>query len=141
MRADAPAAPVAVALPGRPATSAAAAGSKARILEPGTTGSGKSNGPVAGPNAPAETAAACRRRRRRRRWALLAILFPLFFLAVIALGVAAMYYHRMEFFRPPPVGGRSAGDRALVQMRVLAPMPRPAVGTLGALRARCGSRT
>lgn len=41
-----------------------------------------------------------RQARRRRHWALWALLFPLIFTTVIAIGLAAMFYKRMEFFRP-----------------------------------------
>ena len=47
-----------------------------------------------------------RRQARRRRIALGAMLFPLFFLIVIAVGIVAMHHGRagMEFFRPAPSG-------------------------------------
>jgi hypothetical protein len=44
--------------------------------------------------------------RRRRRWAIGAMLFPLFFTTVIAIGLIAMLYRHMEIFRP---GHSSAG--------------------------------
>jgi type II secretory pathway component PulK len=47
------------------------------------------------------------RLRKRRRAALIAVLFPLFFLVVIAIGVAAMYYRQMSFFKPAEVGALS----------------------------------
>jgi len=55
---------------------------------------------------PSESAREALARRRRRRWAIGAMLFPLFFFMVIAIGIAAMYYRRMEIFRP---GHSSAG--------------------------------
>lgn len=45
-----------------------------------------------------------RDQRRMRRAALIAVLFPVFFLLVIAVGVAAMYYHQMAVFKPAAVG-------------------------------------
>jgi len=65
------------------------------------------------------------RERRRRRWAVLAVLFPLFFLMVIGVGVAAMYYRRMEFFKPPAVGALPV-DRALGAAAARAPRWMPA---------------
>ncbi|SPE27566.1 exported hypothetical protein [Burkholderiales bacterium] len=55
---------------------------------------------------PADRAREERARRRRRRWAIGAMLFPLLFATVIAIGLAAMFYRRMEIFRP---GHSSAG--------------------------------
>jgi len=48
------------------------------------------------------------RARRRRRWALLALLFPAIFFAVVAFGVASMFYGRMSIFRPAPAGSDAA---------------------------------
>jgi len=53
----------------------------------------------AAPADPAQEALA-RQARRRRRWALAAMLFPLLFATVIAVGLAAMFFKRMEIFRP-----------------------------------------
>jgi len=39
-------------------------------------------------------------RRRQSRWALWALVFPLFFLAIISMGVYFMFHRKMEFFRP-----------------------------------------
>jgi len=45
------------------------------------------------------------RAARRRLWVAFApVLFPLFFLVVIGIGVAAMYYRQMQFFKPAPLG-------------------------------------
>lgn len=44
---------------------------------------------------------------------MLAVLFPLFFLVVIGVGVAAMFYRHMEFFRPPPVGRQMRAEPRL----------------------------
>ena len=49
-----------------------------------------------------------RREARRRRWTVLAVLFPLFFFVVIALGLVAMYFRHMEFFKPARVGWNAA---------------------------------
>jgi len=55
----------------------------------------------AGPEASAAKQELARRQaKRRRKAALWALLFPLIFTTVIAIGLAAMYYRRMEFFRP-----------------------------------------
>jgi len=61
-----------------------------------------------GPSPPPTNAerAAARSQARRRRIALGAMLFPLFFLIVIAVGIVAMHHGRagMEFFKPAPSG-------------------------------------
>jgi len=53
-----------------------------------------------------EARAAARIAARRRRIALGAMLFPLLFLVVIAIGLVAMHHGRvgMEFFKPAPSG-------------------------------------
>ncbi|HXY21252.1 MAG TPA: hypothetical protein VEI29_01115 [Burkholderiaceae bacterium] len=61
-----------------------------------------------------------RQARRRRHWALWALLFPLLFTTVIALGLIAMFYKRMEFFRPSHAAARSCCV-ALIQSRAAAP--------------------
>ena len=63
---------------------------------------------------PRAKAPAALREARRRRWTLLAVLFPLFFFLVIALGLAAMYFRHMEFFRPARVGAQPGSPLALV---------------------------
>jgi hypothetical protein len=65
------------------------------------------------------------RARRLRRWAILAVLFPVFFLVVIGIGVAAMYYRRMEFFKPPAVGALPAQVVAHVAAGPRAALPTP----------------
>lgn len=66
------------------------------------------NAPSKVPATPEELAArrelAHRQARRRRNAALWALLFPLIFTTVIAIGLAAMYYRQMEFFRPSHAG-------------------------------------
>ena len=57
-----------------------------------------------------------RQARRQRHWALWALLFPLLFTTVIALGLMAMFYKRMEFFRPAHAAARSCCV-ALIQSR------------------------
>jgi len=59
----------------------------------------KPRGPAPGKNIPAAQDRA-RRARRRRTFALLALLFPLLFATVIAVGLLAMAYRHMEIFRP-----------------------------------------
>ncbi len=86
-----------------------AAGIKARTLDNDTTGTGPSEAHVR--KAEAQAAA----RRRRRRWAVVAVLFPLFFLLVIALGIAAMAWRHMEFFRPSPASNRAAAPAVSAQ--------------------------
>jgi hypothetical protein len=61
-----------------------------------------------------------RQARRQRHWALWALLFPLLFTTVIALGLIAMFYKRMEFFRPSHAAARS-GCVALIQTGAAAP--------------------
>lgn len=56
------------------------------------------------PSVPAAQRAARQRARRLRRWAIVAVLFPVFFLVVIGIGIGAMYSRRMQLFKPPPVG-------------------------------------
>ena len=54
--------------------------------------------------------------RRRRNWAIWALLFPLIFTAVIAIGLAAMFYRHMEIFRPShAAAGPPACCAALLQ--------------------------
>jgi len=60
----------------------------------------------AAPLDPAREALA-RQARRRRRWAIGALVFPLIVATVIAIGLVAMFYRHMEFFRPAP-SSRSA---------------------------------
>ena len=50
--------------------------------------------------------------RRRRQWALWALLFPLVFTTVIAIGLLAMFYKRMEFFRPAHASPTTTGSVA-----------------------------
>ena len=61
-----------------------------------------------------------RQARRQRHWALWALLFPLLFTTLIALGLVAMFYKRMEFFRPAHAAARSCCV-ALVQSRAALP--------------------
>jgi len=49
-----------------------------------------------------------RHARRQRHLALWALVIPLLFTTVIALGLMAMFYKRMEFFRPAHAAARSA---------------------------------
>lgn len=46
-----------------------------------------------------------RPRRRRERWALAALLFPLFFTAVVGTGVYLMFHRQLGFFRPAHATG------------------------------------
>ena len=64
-----------------------------------------------GHQAQAAALAAKRLARRRRRMALGAVLFPLFFLLVIGIGLAAMHFKRMDFFKPAPTGGVTVDPR------------------------------
>jgi len=57
------------------------------------------------------------RERRRRNWTILAILFPLVFFLVIAIGLAAMYFKRMEFFRPGKATAQSIEAHAPMAAR------------------------
>jgi len=61
-----------------------------------------------------------RQARRKRHWALWALLFPLLFTTVIALGLIAMFYKRMEFFRPAHAAARNCCV-ALIQSRAAVP--------------------
>ena len=63
--------------------------------------------PTAGrPGASAQPPVRVRRSggRRRPRWVLAALLVPVLFTVVIAVGVFLMWHRQMSFFRPPPVG-------------------------------------
>jgi hypothetical protein len=111
----------------------ALAANEAPILKSPTTRTGNS---AADPRT--ESAGDARRTRRRRRWAIVAVLFPLFFLMVILLGLAAMYYRHMEFFRPPAVGRQLIADPPLVERRDLRTTSLASVGAVGAPRARAG---
>ncbi len=62
----------------------------------------------ASPGARAGRAHDMQRARRRRRWTLLALLFPAIFFAVVAFGVASMFYGRMSIFRPAPSSSDAA---------------------------------
>jgi hypothetical protein len=42
------------------------------------------------------------------------LLFPAFFFAVVALGVASMFYGRMAIFRPAPARGDAAQGTSLL---------------------------
>lgn len=64
-----------------------------------------------GPATPAD-AAQHRRSRRARRSAWIALLFPLIFFLVVAIGLFAMANRRMEFFKPPAVGAATAAPLA-----------------------------
>ena len=40
----------------------------------------------------------------RHRWAIAALLFPLFFCAVVGVGVYLMFHRNLGYFKPPPSG-------------------------------------